>query len=276
RPGTEPYVGIRPYEERDGPLFFGREREVRELASLLVAERIVLLHSPSGAGKTSLIRAKLVDHLTGRDFDVLPVVRGGPPGGGEPAAGAGVNRYIQSTLASLESRRGQALGEPEEVYTDLPGLEPALRRRAARVRGGRDRDPDTVLIFDQFEEVLTADPFDLDAKQEFFRDLGEALSHPGRWALFALRDDHVAALAPHLGAIPTRLSAGSGLALLAEPAALRAIREPARLCKTTFTKAAARGLTRDLCQTRIQSPEPGGPRVVARLGPYVEPVQLQV
>ena len=141
---------------------------------------------------------------------------------------------------------------------------------------GLDRDPDTVLIFDQFEEILTADPFDLGTKQEFFREVGDALSRPGRWALFAMREDYVAALAPYIGAIPTRLSARYRLDLLDEPSALRAIREPARLWGTVFTKAAARKLTCDLRETRVQNPEPGGPQIITRLGAYIEPVQLQV
>ena len=54
-PRPNPYVGPRSFQT--GQKLYGRDRELRELASLLIAERIVLLHSPSGAGKSSLIQA---------------------------------------------------------------------------------------------------------------------------------------------------------------------------------------------------------------------------
>jgi hypothetical protein len=59
---------------------FGREREIRDLLYLFTAERIVPLHSPSRAGKSSLINAQngLLDHMRRRlgmpapiSFDVL-------------------------------------------------------------------------------------------------------------------------------------------------------------------------------------------------------------
>ena len=47
-----PYVGPRSFET--GEKLYGRDHELRTLMALLIAERIVLMHSPSGAGKTSL------------------------------------------------------------------------------------------------------------------------------------------------------------------------------------------------------------------------------
>ena len=49
-----PYPGPRSFQQ--GERLFGRERETAELLDLLIAERIVLLYSPSGAGKTSLVQ----------------------------------------------------------------------------------------------------------------------------------------------------------------------------------------------------------------------------
>jgi hypothetical protein len=49
RPGlSNPYVGPRAFGSDDR--LYGRDRETRELFDLLIAERIVLLHLPSGAG----------------------------------------------------------------------------------------------------------------------------------------------------------------------------------------------------------------------------------
>jgi hypothetical protein len=47
---ANPYVGPRPFET--GEPIFGRDREVTDLYYLLSAERVVLMYSPSGAGKS--------------------------------------------------------------------------------------------------------------------------------------------------------------------------------------------------------------------------------
>ena len=77
--GFNPYVGPNPYTREDveaGREFHGREWETGELLDLLVAKRIVLLYSPSGAGKTSLIQARLVPALEKEGFEVLPAPDG--------------------------------------------------------------------------------------------------------------------------------------------------------------------------------------------------------
>ena len=68
-----PHVGPRAF--RVGEAFFGRDREQRDLANLLIAERGVLLHAPSGAGKTSLIQAGLIPLLEKRRFRPTPPAR---------------------------------------------------------------------------------------------------------------------------------------------------------------------------------------------------------
>ena len=65
-----PYVGPRPFEP--GEMLCGREREIRDLDNLLSAERIVLLHSPSGAGKSSLVQAGLLPQLK-KSFDIFKI-----------------------------------------------------------------------------------------------------------------------------------------------------------------------------------------------------------
>ena len=53
-----PFVG--PRSIPTGKPLFGRDREVRDLFRVLVADRIVLLHGPSGSGKSSLVNAGLI------------------------------------------------------------------------------------------------------------------------------------------------------------------------------------------------------------------------
>lgn len=51
-----PFVGPRPFGVAD--TIYGRDREVSELRYVVGAKRIVLLYTPSGAGKSSLLQAK--------------------------------------------------------------------------------------------------------------------------------------------------------------------------------------------------------------------------
>ena len=97
-------------------------------------------------------------------------------------------------------------------------------------------------------------------------------ARPGRWALFAMREDYIAQLDPYLGMIPTRLASRYRLDLLGPTAAKVAARAPARAAQIEFMDDAADRLVDDLRRVKVQR----GDRVTDELGPSVEPVQLQV
>ncbi len=90
-----PFVGPRPYSSADAQRFWGRGREIDDLAALVIANRCVLLHSRSGAGKTSLINAGLMPRLAVERLVNVLVAR--------PA------------LRSLESLAAEGAGNGDEV-----------------------------------------------------------------------------------------------------------------------------------------------------------------
>jgi WD40 repeat protein len=290
KPAANPLVGPRSF--RHGEQLYGRDREARQLLDLLIAERIVLFHSPSGAGKTSLIEAALKDRLSEKKFCLLPTVRLNvePLASQVPLSSNGSarpNRCVLSALLCLEDGLDSTAERltpdqlvelatpkaPVEESADSPalwGLAPYLERRWPR--GGRRRQA-PVLIFDQFEEVLTVHPTDRRAKHEFFASLGEALRDGRLWALFAMREEHLAALAPYVRSVPTCLNTTYRLDLLTPAAAKLAIQRPAAAAGGRFDDDAARELIRDLSASGPGKPDP---QADPEDGTCVEPVQLQV
>lgn len=311
-PRPNPYVGPRSFNR--GELLFGRDREVADLSGLLIAERIVLLHSPSGAGKTSLLQAMLIPRLEQRGFHVLPLMRFeaahphnftaqqhepqrdstsasstrlsvgdayrqiiDDPATADAAALYRPNRYILSALLALEESQPPAQQIPLEQLATL-SLHDYLRQRSATVQ------EDIVLIFDQFEEILTIDPTDEAARNVFFEQLGEALRPPRRtartgsprrefWALFSMREEFIAGLDPYSRHVPTRFRNTFRLDLLGLAAAQQAIRQPAIRAGVTFEESAAQRILDDLRRVRVQQPDGS---TLEQLGTVVEPVQLQV
>lgn len=254
---ANPCVGPRPFET--GEALYGRDDDLYRLHNLLVAKRIVLLYSPSGAGKTSLVQAGLVPRLEQDGFRVLPVIRVNLDITSSEAASC-ANRYLVSTVSSLD----RPLPASEHVgLSDLSGLDLStyLDRRPGAAEGSYE-----VLIFDQFEELLTLDPTDHDAKEAFMAQVGDALRNRRRWALFAMREEFIAALEPFARLIPTRLSTTFRLDLLGEKAAQVALRAPAADSGVTFSDAAACELVDELRRTCVQRSD--GPH--EELGPYVE------
>jgi hypothetical protein len=265
---VNPYVGPRAFQR--GETLYGRDREVMELLDLLIAERIILLHSPSGAGKTSLIQAALIPRLEREGFHVLPAVRVSlePALPAEAMAEPPPNRYVLSLLLSLE----QTL--PDNQQTPLSELRTlTLIDYLDRRREECEQADGAVLIFDQFEEILTVDPTDREAKAEFFEQVGAALRDRRRWALFSMREEFIASLAPYLRPVPTRLDNTYRLELLGAASALQAIQQPAREAGVDFTSAAATKLVDDLRRVRVQQPDGS---TEEQIGIHVEPVQLQV
>jgi pSer/pThr/pTyr-binding forkhead associated (FHA) protein len=260
-----PLVGPRAY--KIGEKLFGRDRERLELLDLLIAERIVLLYSPSGAGKTSLVQAALVPALRTEAFTVPAVARVAferAEGITDPAA----NRYVFAVLLSLEEARSKERQLPlaELARMTLPDYLEQHWATASETGG-------LVLILDQFEEVLTIDSTDTEAKKELFAQLGVSLRNPHRWALFAMREEHVAGLDPYRSLIPTRLNATFRLELLKEQQARQIMQEAFAEAGKVFTNGAARQLTDDLRRVRVQRP---GGLLEEQFGLTVEPTQLQV
>ncbi len=281
-----PYVGPRSIGGAQHPeeKIYGRTREIAELSDLLISERIVLLYSPSGSGKTSLLLAGLVPEMESRGFHVRPSLpisplpenkkneekkRGGvirvnaEPDRAPSLRGAPPpNRYVLSALLSLEEE------QPPEQRTPLE----KLRGMTLEDYLGNQANGE-VLIFDQFEEVLTMDPLDRDAKAEFFGQLGDALADSGRWAIFSMREEFVAALDPYRHLVPTSLANTFRLDLLTTDNALEAVRLPAAAEQVEFTHDAARELLRNLSLVKV---DVEGGQTMEVEGRYVEPVQLQV
>ena len=52
-----PYKLLDYYRFEDADLFFGREEETRKIVGEILSSRLLVLFSPSGSGKTSLINA---------------------------------------------------------------------------------------------------------------------------------------------------------------------------------------------------------------------------
>jgi hypothetical protein len=118
-----PYQGLIPYEVDDAPFFFGREEETRLIAANLFAAPLTLLYGASGVGKSSVLRAGVINHLRPRN-DLLVVEfhawQGDPLSdlkvavaaavasangqGGPPADGASLAAYLTACAARLDRR----------------------------------------------------------------------------------------------------------------------------------------------------------------------------
>lgn len=266
-----PYVGPRPF--KPGEKLPGRSREIAELLDLLIAERIVLLYSPSGAGKSSLIQAGLIPALQANGFFVYPTGRVNLDLADQSLVielpeDHIYNRYIHSLLLSLEASIPPEQRLPPD---DLFGM--TFGEYLDRSCHNAEAEDSVVFVFDQFEEIITLHPTDREGKLEFFAQVGAALRSRDRWALFAMREDFMPALIPYARRIPTRLSSTYRLDFLSVEAAMQAVVQPPLEVGVEFDDTAACLLIDDLRSVKVQSPDGS---VDPQPGLYVEPVQLQV
>jgi WD40 repeat protein len=259
-----PYVGPRAF--KPGETLYGRDRETDELIRLLTVDRIVLLYATSGAGKTSLVQAKLTKRLEDEGFHVLPVARlsNWPL---KECLSEQANRYVCSLLYDWESGHPQ----DEPALADFSGIE--LHSYLSQRSWLRMESKPKVIIIDQFEEILTLDQADVKAKVAFFEQLGRALEDHNLWALFAMREEYSPGLDAYRELIPTSLSSRYRLELLQHERAIEAIRCPAVGRQVEFTEDAAQKLLQALTTVR----ETGqGDQEVTRRVPFVDPLHLQI
>jgi hypothetical protein len=282
-PQDNPYVGPRAYTEAEAGRFHGREHESRDLLALVVRERLVLFYAQSGAGKSSLLHARLIPGLREQGFDVLPVARvsGDVPSCADAAEVA--NLYVYNLILSLN----QGLAEAEQAdpatlcgvslvgFLAGEGIPASVGESVPAVVGGEPPATSnlapTVLIVDQFEEILTTHSERWRERQGLFEQLRDALDRlPNLWVVLTLREDYVAALELYAELLPNRMRARFYMQRMGLDAALQAIEQPAADYGRPFAPGVAGMLVHNLSLVRVPGQEEPQP------GPYVEPVQLQV
>lgn len=271
---TEPLIEEKKQGERRNPFRGPREfargdqlpnrrTEAEELTNLVIANRVVLLHAPSGAGKTSLIEAAVVKELEREGFRATPRLRVNMP-----AIEDSYNPYIQSLISYLlidpsysPSPHGMTLMKAFDVW------------EAGQERSDAGSGRMSVLIIDQLEEVLTSDPTDWSAQEAFFLELGQLLSARSVWAILSIREDYMGGLDRYLELLPGFLQTRYRLDYLTREDAKLAMQVPSQQQNVAFHDDAAIELGRKLAMVEIQQ---SGKETVHKEAPYVEPFQLQV
>lgn len=260
-----PYVGPRAFSESNKTTFFGREAEARDLISLVESEQLVIFSAQSGAGKSSLINARLIPSMRERGFHVLPSGRLA----GEPVKNNITieNIFTFNLLRSIDQRQ-----RPVQSLAKMSIHEFLQSEKAHISSDGKREQISTVLVIDQFEEIVTTHLEHWQARSQFFSQLNDALAQDDLlWVLLVLREDYVPEIEPYARLLSGRMQARFYMPRMERQAALMAIKEPAKLGKRPFAAGAAELLADNLRQLQSQQ---GVTQDV--WGQFVEPVQLQV
>jgi WD40 repeat protein len=267
QPDTENlFVGPRPIVEKDR--FFGRDNEIKHLTHLVLAERIVLAYSPSGAGKSSLIEAGVLSEfksVTRGEFEVLPTVR----------LSLNVNQAKSDSPFSEAAVRcwispEEALKDPSRLGS-IASFVKHFRETQEQERKGKELC--VLLVFDQFEECLTLLPSAKGAVTALFNDLSLVLRDENVWALFAIREDLLGPIIDLGQSLPTGFRQTFRLDFLHLQNAMEVIEKTLVKGKYEFEQALIEELTNDLALVNVQ--DLNG-KFHWEPGEYVEPLILQV
>lgn len=211
------YPGVHSFTEADSALFFGREREIKELYRLLILNPVVVLFGRSGTGKTSLLQAGVTPLLYPRLLQPVKI-------------------RLNDTSKPVSRQIWEQFNEGDFLPLDTPDDLSLAEycRRFDGVAGGEAMSP--VLLLDQFEELFTLYG-DLPEKREaFITQLAELVQGatrdadaPGVRIVISIRSDFLYLLNRVSTRIPAILRCRYELAPLEEANARKAIMAPAGL-----------------------------------------------
>ena len=140
---TNPYKGLRAFQEADAADYYGRETVVEQLVTCLDESRFLAVVGPSGSGKSSLVKAGLIpalrqEAIPGSDnWFVAEMVPGDHP-----------LEELELALLPIAVNPPPSLLEP--MQRDERGLLRTIRRILPD-----EEDAQLLLVIDQFEELFT-------------------------------------------------------------------------------------------------------------------------
>jgi hypothetical protein len=151
------YVGVAPFTTAQQQIFFGREQDSQKLAQLVTAHQQVLLYSKSGMGKSSLINAGVLPLLP-KEWQIIFIRFGAYQ---ENDSFTLIDKLLATLLASLPTSKttylDQIIENEKSLWYTLKSRQKESQKDAKAAEKGITlaKEAETLLIFDQFEELFT-------------------------------------------------------------------------------------------------------------------------
>ncbi|MBW4447009.1 MAG: caspase family protein [Spirirestis rafaelensis WJT71-NPBG6] len=174
---TNPYRGLKSFEEEHSQLFFGRKKLIAKLATFMIDQPLTVVLGASGSGKSSLVKAGLIPYLKL----------------GQSSMANGNNSFQASLVPSHQKWRVLAQVRPGEspftalnktlIKENLPifafprkDFEEELQNLYESVSEWCRLNPQTklLLVIDQFEELVTVCQDEIES-EKFFEGLARAI-----------------------------------------------------------------------------------------------------
>ncbi|MEP6820798.1 MAG: hypothetical protein ABI946_00450 [Chthoniobacterales bacterium] len=160
-----PYPGLRPFEEEDRAVFFGREAQIVSVLSLLAEQQFIAIVGSSGSGKSSLIRAGVIPAVregfleATTDWKIIVLKPGSDPYGNlaRELMGGGVKRSAPAfhSLTSETVKTDSAENLAEQLLCADRSLVDLFSPASGGVNLLGAQAPRVLLVVDQFEELFT-------------------------------------------------------------------------------------------------------------------------
>ena len=157
----QPYPGLRPFEEREQRLFFGRDRQIKEILQRLERSSFAVVIGGSGSGKSSIVNAGVIPSLRKKQLrgrgDFWLTARFSP-----------LNRPLESLAGALaeliEPKPGQTLpdiiAEIQQTLLETNSIAGFLDRYRNHLKLEEGQAPESrenanlLIVCDQFEEIF--------------------------------------------------------------------------------------------------------------------------
>ncbi len=216
-----PYVGLRPFGEREALLFFGRDQHTRELLTKLEGkQRFIAVLGASGTGKSSLVRAGMVPALhrgalasAGYNWNVCIFKPGDAPL-------TNLAQALTEHSAWRDSEdRVDAIGSLSAALAMSPLALTELYRQKADVFAGQA----LLLVVDQFEEIFRYRQRNPDEAESFINLLLRSASEDVPiYVVMTMRSDFLGHCVAFLG-LPEAINRGIYLTPRLGPDQLKSI-----------------------------------------------------
>jgi len=165
------YPGLQPFTTSQKHLFFGRDADIQRLAERVVSEKLTVLYSKSGYGKSSLINAGLIPALENEPDDKWKIIKirfGSYFDENQPSP-------LKTTFAfTKDLTETQYSFYLDKLCPDDDIIKNSLWYRFKKMQDNHGLDTKYCIVFDQFEELFS---YPVNQVKEFQQELARLLNH---------------------------------------------------------------------------------------------------